>query len=579
MKTFLFSVIASIALATGIPAYGQGLSVFVLGNDVYVAGSAGRRATLWKNGVMQQYDNRFNEWSSADSVNVSGRNVYVTTGPERVGRLWKNGEPTVLRGDGNAIGARSVHASVGGVHVAGFAGNDAVVWANDYEQRLPRRGFSEACANSVFASGGRVYAAGYVIENSRLPHKKAAVWNNGAFMRLEESRGGNCSEVKSVFVSGGNVYAVGYEGWFRGDDTIAMLWKNGKPQVLVNQKYSCANSVYVGGGNVYVAGTVGDSAVLWKNGVAQTLGKGKANSVYVSGNNVYVAGWEDIEKDGRGYVALWKNGKVQHLNREDRVSLDETKLALTVGGKAGIKAAVELNSAITKTTSKALAWTSDNAKVAAVAPDGTVTALSPGTATITATLVQGGKKADCNVTVASVTLDKTKLTLRVGKSETLAAQMHPSGTVQDVKWESSDTEVATVDANGRVTALALGQAKITAATPDDKAICELDVALDLPGVYVVGSVDGTGTLWAEGVPQTLNVEKTAGSSWVRRAGGERLTSVFVSGDDVYVAGKAGSKATLWKNGVAQRLGKEEGSTSLSVFVSGNDVYVTVWGGE
>ena len=66
----------------------------------------------------------------------------------------------------------------------------------------------------------------------------------------------------------------------------------------------------------------------------------------------------------------------------------------------------------------------------------------------------------------SVQLNKTELTLRVGKNETLIATVIPEGT--KLTWSSSDTSVATVDQNGKVTAVAdtgIGtpaQAEITA---------------------------------------------------------------------------------------------------------------------
>ena len=68
-------------------------------------------------------------------------------------------------------------------------------------------------------------------------------------------------------------------------------------------------------------------------------------------------------------------------------------------------------------------------------------------------------------------------------------------------------------------------------------------------VYVAGKVNGTATLWKNGIEQTLNFQEPA-------------YSVYVSGTDVYVIGE---KVTLWKNRVAQRLSTQE-SFATSVFV-------------
>ncbi len=66
------------------------------------------------------------------------------------------------------------------------------------------------------------------------------------------------------------------------------------------------------------------------------------------------------------------------------------------------------------------------------------------------------------VPATGVTLDKTSLSLEKGDSETLTATTAPDGTTDTVTWSSSDTSVATVDANGLVTAVADGTAVITA---------------------------------------------------------------------------------------------------------------------
>lgn len=74
---------------------------------------------------------------------------------------------------------------------------------------------------------------------------------------------------------------------------------------------------------------------------------------------------------------------------------------------------------------------------------------------------------------ASVTLDKTELSLEVGQDATLAATVVPAGA--ELTWTSSDPAVATVDANGKVTAVAAGTATIKAATADAFAECAVTV--------------------------------------------------------------------------------------------------------
>lgn len=66
-----------------------------------------------------------------------------------------------------------------------------------------------------------------------------------------------------------------------------------------------------------------------------------------------------------------------------------------------------------------------------------------------------------------ISLNKTSLTLKVGRSETLIATVTPdNATNKNVTWSSSNNEVATVDNNGNVIAKSVGTATITATTTD-----------------------------------------------------------------------------------------------------------------
>ena len=82
------------------------------------------------------------------------------------------------------------------------------------------------------------------------------------------------------------------------------------------------------------------------------------------------------------------------------------------------------------------------------------------------------------VLVTGVALDKTKLTLAVGGSGTLTATVSPeNATNKGVKWASSNTSVATVDANGKVKGVKPGTATITVTTDDGgyTATCKVTV--------------------------------------------------------------------------------------------------------
>ena len=80
--------------------------------------------------------------------------------------------------------------------------------------------------------------------------------------------------------------------------------------------------------------------------------------------------------------------------------------------------------------------------------------------------------------VTGVSLDKTTLTLKEGQTGTLTATVVPSGASnKEVTWSSSNTSVATVDSNGKVTAVAAGTATITVTTVENNktATCTVTV--------------------------------------------------------------------------------------------------------
>ena len=158
------------------------------------------------------------------------------------------------------------------------------------------------------------------------------------------------------------------------------------------------------------------------------------------------------------------------------VTLNKMTLEMTEGDEATLTATVKPDNA----TDKTVTWTSSDATVATVM-DGKVKALKAGSVTITATA--GEKSATCAITVkakvipvTSITLDKTTLSLAAGDEATLIATVKPdNATDKTVTWTSSDPSVATV-ADGKVHAVKLGIAVITAKAGDKTATCTVTVA-------------------------------------------------------------------------------------------------------
>ena len=81
------------------------------------------------------------------------------------------------------------------------------------------------------------------------------------------------------------------------------------------------------------------------------------------------------------------------------------------------------------------------------------------------------------VTITAITLDKTTLAIQQGESGKLTASVTPANSTEALTWTSSNKSVATVAADGTVTAVAPGTAVITAAASSGvKATCTVTVS-------------------------------------------------------------------------------------------------------
>lgn len=142
------------------------------------------------------------------------------------------------------------------------------------------------------------------------------------------------------------------------------------------------------------------------------------------------------------------------------------------------------------TDDKTVTWTSANENIATV-KNGVVTAKAVGATKITATV--GTHKAECTVTVnaklTGIKVTPDKVTVEKGQTANLSVAYLPVDTTDEkaVTWKSENENVATVDANGVVTAVAGGTTKIVAtAKANDKitAVCEVKVPIHTESIVL-----------------------------------------------------------------------------------------------
>ena len=191
----------------------------------------------------------------------------------------------------------------------------------------------------------------------------------------------------------------------------------------------------------------------------------------------------------------------------ESVSLNKSEMTLTEGESETLAATVTPENA----ENKSIKWSSNNEAVATVDVNGTVTAKSAGTAVITATSTNG-KSAGCTVTVekkqipvTEVRLSESTVGIVEGSTYKLTATVLPENTTdsKSVSWSSSNSEVATVDANGTVTAKRAGTAVITATSTNGKtAGCTVTVSKkEIPITEI--SLDKSSATLTEGETTTL----------------------------------------------------------------------------
>lgn len=131
-------------------------------------------------------------------------------------------------------------------------------------------------------------------------------------------------------------------------------------------------------------------------------------------------------------------------------------------------------------------------------------AVSDGTTKITATsgIVKTSAKVTVTTKVEQITLNKTEGVLTVGNSVTITATVTPdNATNATVNWTSSDEKVATVDSNGKVTAVAAGNATIKATSESDGDV-SADYALTVNKAAAKPATNYRGTTSSAGAATT-----------------------------------------------------------------------------
>lgn len=206
--------------------------------------------------------------------------------------------------------------------------------------------------------------------------------------------------------------------------------------------------------------------------------------------------------------------------------------------------------ATTTGTSSNITWKSSNERLAIVSSDGTIKSLNDGTVTITATA--NGLSKSCILTilkhtpVSSISLNRTKYTMEVGKTYQLKATVLPTNaTYKDVTYQTSNANVAKVSSTGVITAVGKGTAVITAISSNKKqAECVVSVTPSL-------TLSKTShTMYTYGYYQLKATSSEANSIFTYYSSDKNIATVSTSGK-VYAKAVGTVKITVKANGMSK----------------------------
>lgn len=301
------------------------------------------------------------------------------------------------------------------------------------------------------------------------------------------------SGAKTLYVGNSKVFkatATGKITWSSSDKTIATVSSSGKVTALkagtvtirakangITASYSVTvkkltisgtKTLYVGGSKTFK--TNGTGSIAWSSSdktIATVSSTGKVKALK--------AGTVKITAKSNGTKATYTL-----TVKTPSIKLNKTSSTIEQNKSVTLKATVAPSSMSVK-------WTSNNSSVAKVSSTGKVTAVAPGTATITATGTYAGKtyKKTCKVVVIIQTdseleeiflLSEGAIALFEGETYSLSYTAYPTYILnQSFYWKSSNDKIVSVDNYGNIVAKSCGYATISVYSKNKKYTSNCEV--------------------------------------------------------------------------------------------------------
>ena len=255
----------------------------------------------------------------------------------------------------------------------------------------------------------------------------------------------------------------------------------------------------------------------------------------------------------------------------ERAEVAVSEVQITPAGPLTIEPNEEIQLTATvlpeNATERSVVWACDDAEVLSISENGLVKALTEGTAMVTATA--GGIVAECEITVVegvvavtAVTIDNEELlTLTEGEELQLTATVAPeNATNKEVTWSSSDNTIATVSETGLVTAIAAGEATITASAGEVSDSVEITVE---PLVVEVESV----TITPAEAQQLTEGEELQLTATVAPENATNKEVIWSSSDNTI--------ATVSETGLVTAIAAGEATITASAGEASDEIVITV----
>ena len=476
-------------------------------------------------------------------VSVNGLNVK----PSILSISW--GAPEIYYGSiANSINTVLAAAVSSGINVCVASGDNGS--SDGVNDGLSHPDFPAASPNVIACGGTSLVCPNNVYDNSTVE----TVWSG----------------------SGGAISSI-----FSSPTYQSSLNKSGRsvPDIALNSDPN-TGVLYLIGGNQYVVGGTSIAAPAMAAFVALTNVNYFINpQLYINASNCYhdiTVGSNGAFNAGVGYDNCTGFGSIVGNILSTALINNTTNVPVT--GITVNNSSVTLSStqtvqiiasiAPTNATNKNILWTTSNASIATVL-NGLITAVNVGSATITATTVDGSYTATISVTVqlgvASVSVNISNVALRVNQTVQIIATVLPANAPnKTVTWSSSNTNVARVSNTGVITGVGNGNAIVTTRTQDGNKVATVNVTVTTPvtnitlNISSVSLVPGaTRQITATVIPTTASnktVTWSSSNSSIAKVGNHGLiTGVKLGTATITATTQDGSKRATVTTRIVSRL--------------------------